>query len=127
MIDLEKPRFVGREALIDERARGGPSRRLVGLELDWEGIEAAYERHGIPPVLLPGTFGAPVPAYRDGRQVGKATSMTWSPILKKYIALAHLQGNPGALEIEFTIEHKRRRAQASVAKKPFFDPERKRK
>src|SRR5439155_25284093 len=88
-----QPGVLGREALIDERARRGPSRRLVGLELDWEGIEAAYERHGIPPVLLPGTFGAPVPAYRDGRQVGKATSMTWSPIFKRVVSLALLRSD----------------------------------
>ena len=61
-----------------------------------------------------------VPLYSGGRQAGYATSGVWSPLLKKYIALAHLQGDPGPLEVEFTIEHKRRRASAKVVKKPFY-------
>jgi len=130
LIDLEKPRFVGREALVEERARGGPPRRLVGLELDWDGIEAAYERHGIPPVLLPGTLGAPVPAYRNRRQVGKATSMTWSPILKRVVSLALLRREWAAegsrVQVEWTVEGTRERVPATVVPLPFLDLPRKR-
>ena len=72
-----------------------------------------------------------VPIYAGGEQVGYATSGGWSPLLKKYIALAHLRARwaePGtALEMEVTVEHRRRRAAARAVKKPFFDPERKRK
>jgi len=70
-----------------------------------------------------------VPIYSGGEQAGYATSGGWSPLLKRYIALAHLRapwaksGTP--LDIEITVEHKRRRAAAKVVKKPFFDPERK--
>jgi aminomethyltransferase len=68
--------------------------------------------------------------YKGGAQVGYATSGCWSPLLKKYLALAHIQaphydiGN--RLELEITVEHRRQRAAASVAKLPFFDPARKR-
>lgn len=52
------------------------------------------------------------------------------PLLKKYIALAHLRApytEPGkAIEMEVTVEHQRKRAAGRVVKKPFFDPERKR-
>jgi aminomethyltransferase len=71
-----------------------------------------------------------VPIYAGSEQAGYATSGGWSPLLKKYIVLAHLgarwatQGTQ--LEIEITVEHRRKRAAARVVKKPFFDPERKR-
>ena len=72
-----------------------------------------------------------MPIYSGGsRQVGYATSGGWSPLLKQYIALAHLEApfaTPGnALEMEITVEHRRRRATARVTKLPFFNPDRKR-
>jgi aminomethyltransferase len=71
-----------------------------------------------------------VPLYWDDEQAGYATSGGWSPLLKKYIALAHVPSRwskPGTrLEMEVTVEHQRKRAVAKVVKKPFFDPERKR-
>ncbi|HXT53187.1 MAG TPA: glycine cleavage T C-terminal barrel domain-containing protein, partial [Candidatus Eisenbacteria bacterium] len=54
----------------------------------------------------------------------------WSPILKKYIALATVNKQcavPGTvLDIEVTVEHRRKTATARVVKTPFFDPPRKR-
>ena len=71
-----------------------------------------------------------VPVYRGGRQAGKATSSTWSPTLKKMIALATLasdQARPGTrLEMEFTVNHERKRVGVRVRGLPFFDPPRKR-
>ncbi len=129
LVDLSKPRFVGRRALLEEQVAGGPARRLVGLELDWAGIEHAYEQHGIPPVLFAGTFG-PVPTYRSGRQVGKATSMTWSPILKRVISLAVVDAEVSALgdtmDVEWTVEGSRERVKATVVELPFLDLPRKR-
>ena len=80
---------------------------------------------------LPGTaWRMSVPIYAGSEQAGYATSGGWSPLLKKYIALAHLRSRfaaPGTqLEMEITVEHRRRRAEVRVVKKPFFDPERKR-
>jgi aminomethyltransferase len=70
------------------------------------------------------------PLYRGSKQVGYATSGCWSPVLKKYIALGHVRaphGNAGtSLEMEVTVEHRRKRAAAKVVKLPFFDPARKR-
>jgi aminomethyltransferase len=63
--------------------------------------------------------------------VGYATSGCWSPILKKYIALAHLESTYAKLgsdvNMEITVEHRRKQAAAKIVKTPFFDPERKRK
>ncbi|HEX7938716.1 MAG TPA: glycine cleavage T C-terminal barrel domain-containing protein, partial [Gemmatimonadaceae bacterium] len=61
---------------------------------------------------------------------GYATSGTWSPLLKKYIALGHVNSDHGdagtELELEMTVEHRRQRPKATVRKLPFFDPPRKR-
>jgi aminomethyltransferase len=112
--------------LAAEAARG-PEWRFVGIEIDWSSFERLYAEAGLATHVPSAAWRMSVPLYSGGQQVGYATSGVWSPLLKKYIALAHLQGSPGELEIEFTIEHRRRRAKAQVTKKPFFDPERKRK
>jgi aminomethyltransferase len=70
-----------------------------------------------------------VPVYSGNRQVGKATSTTWSPVLKKLIALASVEtahSKPGTkLDMEVTIEAVRQKAAAVVTKLPFFNPPRK--
>jgi aminomethyltransferase len=119
-VDLDKPAFVGRQALLAEKARG-PAWNLVGLEIDWLSL--------VPQVTGRASRSA-VPVYWGGRQVGHATSLAFSPILKKYIALATLESGsaqPGtSVEVELTVEYVRRRAAAKVARPPFFNPARKR-
>ena len=129
-VDFEKPaNFVGRRALEREQERGGPPRRLVGLELDWEPLEELYRAQGLTPTLDSVPSRVPVPLYKRGRQVGKATSTTWSPILKKLVALASVGADQSEvdtrLEVEWTVEARRSRTPATVVELPFFNPERK--
>jgi aminomethyltransferase len=129
-VDFEKQaNFVGRRALEDEQVRGGPPRRLVGLELDWEPLEELYRTRGLTPTLDPAASRVAVPLYSRGRQIGKATSTTWSPILKQVIALASVDvGNSNLgtrIEVEWTVEARRSRVPATVVEVPFFSPERK--
>jgi aminomethyltransferase len=128
MVHLEKPYFVGRAALEKDHRNGVP-RQLVGLELDWNDIEALYEKLGLTPAAPSQTSRAHVPVYGGSRQVGKATSTTWSPVLKKLIALATVDTAHaklgGSLEVEVTIEAVRQKASAKVVKLPFFNPPRK--
>jgi aminomethyltransferase len=128
-VDLKKERFVGRAALAAEAARA-PQWQLVGIEIEWDSLERLYAEMGLATRLPAAAWRMSVPIYAGSEQAGYATSGAWSPLLKRYIALAHLRAAhaaPGtALEIEITVEHRRQRAAARVVKKPFFDPERKR-
>jgi aminomethyltransferase len=128
-VNLDKAQFVGKGALAAERARG-PAWRFVGVEVEWDSLERRYAEVGLAPRLPTVAWRTSVPLYAGGDQVGYATSGGWSPLLKKYIALAHVRSRwaaPGTpLDIELTVEHRRKRAATRVVKKPFFDPERKR-
>jgi aminomethyltransferase len=128
LVHSGKNRFIGQAALIAEQARGH-AREIVGLEIDWPAVEQLYETAGLPPAVSPIASRVAVPVFKDGVQVGKATSSTWSPTLKKMIALATVTreySRPGTqLQFEITIEAKRHRARAIVVKTPFFNPKRK--
>jgi aminomethyltransferase len=129
LVHLDKDTFVGRPALIAEQRAGGPRRRLVGLEMDWTEVEQLYAQVGLAP-QVPGTASrVAVPVYKSGAQVGKATSTTWSPLLKRMIALASVQrdhATPGTnLQMELTVEAVRHKVTVTVTKLPFFSPPRK--
>lgn len=127
-VSAGKGPFNGRRALAAERARGA-AWGFVGLEIEWESFERLFAAHGLPPQISNVAWRASAPVYDAGRQIGYATSGCWSPLLKKLLALAHLRApysTPGTrVELEITVEHQRRRANAVVRKLPFFDPERK--
>jgi aminomethyltransferase len=128
LVQLDARPFVGRGALIGEQKRG-PSQQIVGLEVSWPAVEALYEKLGLAPQIASTASRTAVPVYRNGRQVGRATTTTWSPVLKKLIALATVSAPHIAegttLEFEVTVEAVRHRVPATVVKTPFFNPARK--
>jgi aminomethyltransferase len=130
-VALDKPGyFVGRRALEREHKEGS-AWRLVGLEVEWEGLEKLYASVGLPPQIPGMAIRASLPVMHNSKQIGYASTSTWSPVLKKYIALAHLQRphyEPGTrVAMEVTVEHHRLHAPATVVKTPFYEPEWKRK
>jgi aminomethyltransferase len=130
LVSFDKGDFVGRLALEREAKAGGPARRLVGIQLDWYDIEGLYDAQGLPPAISPIVDRSPVPVFAGGRQVGRATSHGWSPILKQAIALAsvgpQLEPIGTRLSVEWTVEGRRGRVGATVVELPFLDLPRKR-
>ncbi len=128
LVDLKKETFVGREALALE-AKKGAERSLVGLEINWNEVEALYDKLRMAPQVPSMASRVAVPVYCGGRQIGKATSTTWSPTLKKMIALACVSrehSSVGAtLNMEMTVEAARHTVSAKVVATPFFSPARK--
>jgi len=131
-VNLDREPFNGQVALRRE-IKTGSRWAIVGLDIDWPEIEALYARHHLPPEVGSLAWRMSIPLYTDDsriRQIGYATSGTWSPILKKNIALAtietgfHEEGTK--VHIEKTVEHHRFSVTATVHKPQFYDPERKR-
>ncbi|HEU4918509.1 MAG TPA: aminomethyltransferase family protein [Candidatus Limnocylindrales bacterium] len=130
LVSFDKADFVGRLALEREERAGGPARRLVGLELDWYDIEGLFSAQGLPPAISPVVDRSPRPVFVGGRQIGRATSVGWSPILKQAVALASVPPSHEAVgsrvDIEWTVEGRRGRVAGTVVPLPFLDLPRKR-
>ena len=128
LVSLDKERFVGQRALREEHRRGH-ARQVVGLEVEWSEVESIYDRFGLPPTVGATASRVAVPIYRGGRQIGKATTTTWSPVLKKMIGLGtvdrHHYADGTKVQIEMTVEAVRYKVTATVVKTPFFNPPRK--
>lgn len=105
-----KPAFWGSEALRAERA-AGPARRLRGLVLSERGVPRAHM-----PVRTAGSGpGA-------GAEIGSTTSGTFSPTLKKGIALALLDTAAQVADGDEVVIDVRGRALAARVVKPPFVP-----
>jgi aminomethyltransferase len=128
-VKMDKAAFIGQKALKREKARG-PAWSTMGLEIDAVSLEVIFAKFGMPLHLPHEAWNEAVPVYSAGRQIGKATSGSWSPLLKKYIAIARLKpryARPGTrVDMEVTIDAQRKQARATVVRMPFFDPPRKR-
>jgi aminomethyltransferase len=100
---MEKPEFIGREALENARA-GKVERTLVGLEM----VDRGIARDG----------------YRilntEGQQIGYVTSGSYAPFLKKNIALAYVPPEFSALDTELLVEIRNQGVKAKVVPTPFY-------
>jgi aminomethyltransferase len=101
---LDKPAFVGREALLEIQAGGGPKRKLIGLEM----IERGIARDGYPVATL------------DGTKVGEVTSGSPAPFLKKNIAMAYVPVELAVADTELAVEIRGQLVKARVTALPFY-------
>jgi aminomethyltransferase len=128
-VKMKKEYFIGKQAL-EREVVNGPEWEFVGIEIQWTELENHYRNVGLAPGLPSTAWRTSTPLYYNQEQVGYATSGAWSPILKRYIALAHLKSDYTVegteLQFELKVEHFRKLTTAKVVKTPFFDPERKR-
>ncbi len=127
--DDDRP-FIGRKALLSEMADKTSRWRMVGLVVDWEDYDRVYRTAG----LIPPKDHTPIHedwmVYdADRERVGYATSVMYSPILQRHIALARVRpdlGKPGTrVFLEFTVDHRYQHVAAHTARLPLFNPARK--
>jgi aminomethyltransferase len=132
MVNQNKEHFIGKEALRREKERG-PAVCTVGLEVDVLALEKVFSQYSMPLHLPYQSWVDTIPVYSDSDQrdhIGRATSGTWSPIIKKYVVIARVKPQYAKLGtqiyLEQTVEARRFAVPATVVKMPFFDPPRKR-
>ncbi len=100
-VSLEKGNFIGRKALVAHVSKG-PTRRLVGFRM----VERAIPRQGYP-------------ILSKGREIGRVTSGTFSPILRAAIGLGYVRpewASPGS-KVEVAVRD--RVKEAIVVRYPF--------
>jgi aminomethyltransferase len=100
---MEKPEFIGREALARAKA-SGLRKTLVGLEM----VERGIARDGYP-VL-----------DSRGRRIGQVTSGSYAPFLKKNIALGYVPPEFSDLRTELGVEIRGQGVKAKVVPTPFY-------
>jgi aminomethyltransferase len=98
---LEKPSFIGRDALLRQKQAGVP-RRLVGFRMAEAGVPRAE-----------------YPVFAGEREVGRVTSGTLSPSLRVGIGLALVEPEQAAIATPLQIGIRSRRVGAEVVKTPF--------
>jgi aminomethyltransferase len=102
IVKLEKPEFIGRDALLKQKEEG-VKRRLVGFEM--LGKDIARDRY---------------PVFVHGREVGHVTSGAPSITLKKNIGLAYLPAEHASIGATFQIAVRSKLSEAKVVRTPFY-------
>lgn len=129
-LDADDRPFIGRNAIRREIAGKTSRWSMVGLVLDWQHHNQLYTDAG----LLTPKDETPL-AYEsmlyddDGHRAGYATSLMYSPVLQRHIAMARVTPGLAAVgsrvNVELTVNHEYRTVAAEVARLPLFNPERK--
>ena len=129
LADDDRP-FIGRGALEREIAEKTQRWSMVGLVVDWADYDRVYSDAGLIPPKDHRPLHEDWMVYDDERRrVGYASSVMYSPVLQRHVALARVRpdlGKPGTrVSLEFTVDHHYEQVAAHVARLPLFNPERK--
>ena len=103
-LKLDKGPFLGRDALLAVEAKGGPQRRIVGLEM----VERGIARDGYPVRAL------------AGEEVGRVTSGSPAPFLKKNIAMALVPAAAAASGEDLLVDVRGNKVRARQVALPFY-------
>ena len=129
-IEADDRPFIGRRAIRRELADGTSRWSSVGLLVDWQDYDRLYRAAGLVPPKDETPLDYESMLYDDdGNRVGYATSLMYSPVLQRHIAMARVQPRlaaPGSrVNVELTINHHYETVAADVARLPLFNPTRK--
>ena len=105
VVKFDKGEFIGKQALLKQREEGIKKRRVGIVMID----------RGIP--------RAKFEIYREEQKIGYVTSGTFSPLLRKGIAMGYVQKEHAKEETEITIKIRRKNAKAKIVKFPLYDAE----
>ena len=103
-LKMDKGEFIGREALAKVRADGGPTRKIIGLEM----VERGIGRDGYSVFSL------------DGEPIGQITSGSPAPFLKTNIAMALVQTAVAAIGADVLVDVRGNRVRAKQVPLPFY-------
>jgi aminomethyltransferase len=122
--------FIGRRALERELAERSSRWKMTGLVVDWEDHDRVYGEAGLIPPKQHAPLHEDWMVYgADGQRVGYATSVMYSPVLQRHIALARVRPELATVgtrvQLEFTVDHHYEKIAAHVARLPLFNPQRK--
>ncbi len=129
-VDADDRPFIGRKALIRE-ARDKTSRwSTVGLVVDWKHYDDLYNAARLIPPKDETPLAWESMLYDgEGQRIGYATSLMYSPVLQRHIAMARVHPDQAAagntVHLELTINHEYQTVRADVARMPLFNPTRK--
>jgi aminomethyltransferase len=102
IVKLDKSEFIGKEALVKQKA-AGVTRKLIGFELTEPGVPRAH-----------------YPILKDGQKVGEVTSGTMGPTVKKAIGIGYVPTLLAGEGSTFHVEIRGRPVAARVVKTPFY-------
>jgi len=129
-IDDDTRPYIGRRAIMNERATGSSRWTTIGLAVDGHAFEALFYDAGlIPPKDEPPASWETMLYDEQGERAGYATSYAYSPMMQTQIGIARVRPELAAMgttvHVEQTVNHVYTTVPATVTPMPFFNPERK--
>jgi aminomethyltransferase len=105
LIDLSKDDFVGKSALVDEISQGGPTHSFIGMVIEPQEILRLQQTQSIPPDIKRRVHRFPIlQIFHEGDFIGHASSITWSPTVRKVIGFTRVNNDYAKIGMELRME-----------------------